>query len=79
MGCWDTLIITTNGAIGNRQQRNERGLERERTALGAVSQGIATIVVGQDGLQWDGDGNVSGTGDPPALIVIRVSCARELE
>jgi N-acyl-D-amino-acid deacylase len=41
-------LVLAPGFI-DTHSHHDRGLERERTALGAVSQGITTIVVGQDG------------------------------
>src|SRR5207245_7314165 len=41
-------LVLTPG-LNDTHSHHDRGLERERTALAAVSQGITTIVVGQDG------------------------------
>src|SRR5436309_9472710 len=41
-------LVLTPGFI-DTHSHHDRGLGRERTALAAVSQGITTIVVGQDG------------------------------
>ena len=41
-------LVLAPGFI-DTHSHHDRGLDKERTALGAVSQGITTIVVGQDG------------------------------